>query len=187
MTAILLGAPATVAAAGALAGLLARMRAELLGAGRFTAPTAAAMYAGYAAHGAAVAIAARRRTLPLPAGTALPSAGAGLAVAGAAMTAAGMCRFTGSGQVTGTDAGALVTSGAYRFSRNPQYTGYVLTLAGLGLVRRSGAVLPLAAATAAVYAWWVRVEEAALARTFGASYDGYRRATPRWLGLSGRG
>lgn len=140
------------------------------------------MYVGYAAHGLAVTVAARRRTVPLTGGPAVTAAGLPSMMVGPALTVAGMSRFAGPGQVTGTAAGGLITGGVYRFSRNPQYTGYVLALTGLGLARRSGGVLALAAATAAVYAWWVPVEETALRSTFGEPYELYRRRTARWLG-----
>lgn len=47
---------------------------------------------------------------------------------------------------------------------------------------RSGAALT--AGYAAICAWWVRVEERSLHRTFGHDYDRYKRRTPRWAGRS---
>ena len=161
--------------------LLCRMRSDLLTHGRFSRSTATAMYGLYGTHAAAFAATAARRLGPLPPSVAV--AGPPLLAAGTALTIAGMRRFAGPGQITGTSVGDLVSGGVYRFSRNPQYVGYVLALTGLALVRRSGASLPLAAAAAAVYVWWVPVEEIALRHTFGQPYDHYLHAAPRWLGV----
>lgn len=122
--------------------LLGRMRRELLRDGRLSAPTVTAMYAAYALHGLAVAVSAWRQSAPLQPRAAV--VGAPLAVAGSGLVVAGMSRFVGPGQVSGTQVGELATGGVYRFTRNPQYAGYVLALVGLGLARRSGAVVALA-------------------------------------------
>ena len=164
--------------------LLHRMRRELIGEGRLLAPTATAMYGLYAAHALTVAVAARHRSLPLPGGTTATSTalGAGAVAIGSGLIVAGMSRFVGPAQVSGTDSGELATGGIYRFSRNPQYTGYVLALTGLGVSRSSGAVVALAAGAGGVFAWWVPVEERALRSTFGPPYERYLARAPRWLG-----
>ena len=90
--------------------------------------------------------------------------------------------FAGPGQVSGTKSGPLVTGGVYRWSRNPQYAGYVAALTGLALARRSGAGLFLAAAAGASYAAWVPVEEEHLGHELGPAYEAYLSRTPRWLG-----
>jgi len=176
--------PATLALgiAGATPLLLRQMKRQLLRDGRLSAPTATAMYGVYAAHGLAVAVAARRRSVPLLSSAATTAVGSAAASLGSGLVVAGMSRFVGPGQITGTDVGELTTGGVYRFSRNPQYAGYVLALAGLGLARRSGAVVALAAAAGAVFAWWVPVEESALRHAFGEQYQRYLARTPRWLG-----
>lgn len=180
-----------VSVIGAVPVLLRRMRAEFEQRRRLSGPTATAMYATYGVHAAAIAAASWRRSVPLPARTApartaLTATGVTGLLAGSALTAAGMSRFTGPAQVTGTSADGLAQDGVYRISRNPQYTGYVLALTGLGLVRRSGAVLGLTAAVAAVFAWWVPVEERALSQTYGQPYGAYLRDTARWLALPSR-
>ncbi|MGN6576735.1 MAG: methyltransferase family protein, partial [Nocardioides sp.] len=82
-----------------------------------------------------------------------------------------------------TRTGPLVRSGVYRWSRNPQYTGYVMALSGAALVRRSPAALALAGVAAAVYQAGVPAEETHLGRTFGDDYDVYLAEAPRWLGV----
>jgi protein-S-isoprenylcysteine O-methyltransferase Ste14 len=88
-------------------------------------------------------------------------------------------------------AGALVRSGPYRFSRNPQYLGTCIYL--VGLVVASGSHYA-AIGCLKVGLWFAAtpfVEEPWLAERFGAEYESYRRAVPRFLGLrqlaSGRG
>jgi protein-S-isoprenylcysteine O-methyltransferase Ste14 len=80
-------------------------------------------------------------------------------------------------------ASVLVTSGANAISRNPMYLG----LAGLLLANavRTGswvALVPLAGFVLVVDRLQVVPEEAALRAKFGADYDAYCRAAPRWLG-----
>ena len=77
---------------------------------------------------------------------------------------------------------ALVTAGLYAVVRNPMYLGVLLAVAGWGLWHGSGRVLFYWACVAAAFHLAVTlVEEPALARTFGASYDAYRARVPRWI------
>jgi protein-S-isoprenylcysteine O-methyltransferase Ste14 len=163
--------------------LLARMRGELLDQGSLQPTTVVAMYVAYGVHAAATAVSLRSRWLELPAPRrAARLSGAVLAAGGTGLCVLGMRRFAGPGQVGGTRAGPVETGGVYRYSRNPQYLGYVAALTGVAVARRSGASLILAAAAGAIYAVWVPVEEEHLTGTFGESYRRYRRGTARWLG-----
>jgi protein-S-isoprenylcysteine O-methyltransferase Ste14 len=75
----------------------------------------------------------------------------------------------------------LVVEGPYRWIRNPMHVGLVLFLVGVGLLFRSPAFLLYAAAIALlVWTYAGRVEEPALARRFGASYETYRARVPAW-------
>jgi protein-S-isoprenylcysteine O-methyltransferase Ste14 len=77
---------------------------------------------------------------------------------------------------------ALVTSGIFRFSRNPIYLGFLLVLVGLGLFRDSPWIVAMAAPLWAVYRVGVIArEEAYLARLFGEEYRAYCARTRRWL------
>lgn len=163
------------------AALLRRMRSELIGSGRLSRPTVAWMYVTYGTHAGATSLALvmRAGTLPLP----RPAVwlGGSLALAGTGLMLAGMDRFTGPEQVSGVEPGPLVTGGVYRVSRNPQYVGYVLALAGLAIARRSAVAAASATAVAVVYRWWIPVEERHLERCFGTDYRAYLDRTPRWL------
>lgn len=76
----------------------------------------------------------------------------------------------------------LVTSGPYRFSRNPMYVSVVLILFGWAIAFTSLTVLVYALAVAVgFHVRVVRGEEPWLARTHGADWDAYVRRVPRWL------
>ncbi|MDD7967787.1 methyltransferase family protein [Actinomycetospora lemnae] len=175
-------------ASGTTAALLRRMRREFEAHGQLSTPTVAWMYGTYGVHAAATAVALRQsRPRGRTAGSRLATvAGYGLAAAGTAMFIAGMSRFTGAAQVSGMTDDQLAVGGAYRWSRNPQYVGYVAALGGLAGARRSVPAAGLAAGAAAAFAWWVPVEERHLAPVFGEAYQRYLARTPRWLGMSRR-
>ena len=76
----------------------------------------------------------------------------------------------------------LVTSGPYRFTRNPMYSGLVLL--ALGIAVWVGA-WPMFIVPVAVFATanWVHIpfEEAKMRRQFGAAYDDYVARVRRWV------
>jgi protein-S-isoprenylcysteine O-methyltransferase Ste14 len=77
---------------------------------------------------------------------------------------------------------ALVTSGIYRFTRNPMYLGQALILLGFGLWQRSAlafVAVPILVAYLTVFQ--ILPEERALSAKFGEAYDEYRRRVRRWL------
>ena len=77
----------------------------------------------------------------------------------------------------------LVTTGPYRFSRNPMYVAVTIILAGWATFFGEPALLIYALATAC--AFHVRVvlaEEPFAARVFGVEWASYRSRTLRWVG-----
>ncbi|MFB2566435.1 methyltransferase family protein [Rhizobium sp. IMFF44] len=76
----------------------------------------------------------------------------------------------------------LVTSGPFRFTRNPTYLGYTLLTAGLGLLIGNPWFLAMAAAAAALTTLLViRREEMHLLSRFGCEFEFYCKRTRRWL------
>jgi protein-S-isoprenylcysteine O-methyltransferase Ste14 len=76
----------------------------------------------------------------------------------------------------------LVTEGVYRLCRNPMYVGNLLIVSGLTVASNSLAcVLVSVPLFAFVYVAIVAAEEAFLRTKFGAVYDQYAAAVPRWL------
>ena len=77
----------------------------------------------------------------------------------------------------------LVTSGPYRWSRNPMYIGVVTILLGWWLLWDSRTLLTYTLVVACVFYVRVRVmEEPWAARHFGAEWETYRANVPRWIG-----
>lgn len=165
--------------------LLRRMRRELLARGRLSPVTVTWMYATYGTHATASAWMLRRGPAVADPRLPFPKQGAGsvLVLGGAVLSLAGASRFAGPRQLSGTQLGTQISSGIYRYSRNPQYTGLILVLLGLALARRSSGAAVLAAGAAGAYRWWIPVEESHLEAEFGQQYRTYRARTPRWLGL----
>jgi protein-S-isoprenylcysteine O-methyltransferase Ste14 len=76
----------------------------------------------------------------------------------------------------------LVVGGSFRYVRNPGYVAVVSLLVGQALLFGSTAVLLYAfAVTLAFHAFVVLYEEPTLRQQFGAEYEAYCRAVPRWL------
>jgi protein-S-isoprenylcysteine O-methyltransferase Ste14 len=76
----------------------------------------------------------------------------------------------------------VVRGGLYRLVRNPMYVSVLTALAGEVLLFRSlGIAIWGVIVAVAFHVFVVTYEEPALHRQFGADYDAYRRAVPRWL------
>jgi len=77
---------------------------------------------------------------------------------------------------------SLVVSGVYRLSRNPMYLGALLALVGwVVFLSHPLPVLFLPGFVAYLNRFQIAPEERALAGKFGAEYDRYKQAVPRWL------
>ena len=76
----------------------------------------------------------------------------------------------------------LVAVGPYRHVRNPMISGVATMLAGEALFHGSRHLAAwLGVFVLFNHVYFVLVEEAGLARRFGASYQEYKAAVPRWL------
>lgn len=121
-----------------------------------------------------------RRVPPPP----LRRAGQGLSLAGAALTLWSLWTLIRYGQGTPLPHDPpqqFVCHGPYRRCRNPMELGNLVTLLGRTLTHGC----PRLALTSAIFAmcaqgWIVLVEEPYLVRHFGARYQRYCQATPRW-------
>lgn len=81
----------------------------------------------------------------------------------------------------------LVVCGLYRFTRNPMYNGVLASLVAEAWLFRCVGLLGYAVfVLAGFHLVVVLYEERALERRFGAAYQAYRRAVPRW-GFTVRG
>jgi protein-S-isoprenylcysteine O-methyltransferase Ste14 len=76
----------------------------------------------------------------------------------------------------------LVVVGLYRFTRNPMYVGVLVMLCGWALYLRSPLLVAYTVALAAAFhARVVTYEEPWCASQFGAHWQAYAAAVPRWL------
>jgi protein-S-isoprenylcysteine O-methyltransferase Ste14 len=76
----------------------------------------------------------------------------------------------------------LMTDGVFAWTRNPMYLGFVLILGGVWLLMGSvspGVVVALFAV--AMNRFFIPPEEEKLSRTFGETFEAYRRRVRRWI------
>lgn len=97
-------------------------------------------------------------------------------------TAARSFRKAGTPVVPFEPSTALVTSGFFRYTRNPMYLGMVLMLAGVAVLL--GSLSPLLVIP--VFVWiiksnFIRGEEQFLEGIFGEQYLSYKRRVRRWI------
>jgi protein-S-isoprenylcysteine O-methyltransferase Ste14 len=107
--------------------------------------------------------------------------GAALGVAFLA-SALGWFRRTGQDVRPWVSTPSIISTGVYRWSRNPMYVGMALVLLAIGIGWANGWVLlAIPVVLAIVYATAIRPEEAYLEGKFGEAYRAYKRSTRRWL------
>jgi protein-S-isoprenylcysteine O-methyltransferase Ste14 len=94
----------------------------------------------------------------------------------------GNFRRSGTSIVPIRPATALVTSGVYRFTRNPMYVGLAALTAALALFMNSWwPILLLLPVLVVVRVFVIALEERYLERRFGAAYVDYMRRVRRWF------
>jgi protein-S-isoprenylcysteine O-methyltransferase Ste14 len=76
----------------------------------------------------------------------------------------------------------IISTGIYRFTRNPMYVGMALMQIGIGIGLGNGWILALVPPVlVVVYLTAIRHEEAYLERKFGETYSRYKASVRRWL------
>jgi protein-S-isoprenylcysteine O-methyltransferase Ste14 len=80
----------------------------------------------------------------------------------------------------------LIHRGPYRFSRNPQYVGFLMGLMGWATLTSSRLTLAGSLVGVVLLVLVPFAEEPWLKARYGAAYEEYRRAVPRFLGQGGR-
>ncbi len=76
----------------------------------------------------------------------------------------------------------LVTSGLYRYSRNPIYSGLVLILAGWGVyLQNLASLFCVLLFVLYINRFQIFPEEESLAQKFGVEYEIYKNSVNRWL------
>ncbi len=124
-------------------------------------------------------------SIPLVASTRLVVSIA-LVLAGAWVGMAGVVAFrrhkTTVNPFTPERSSSLVSTGIYRFSRNPMYLGLLLVLAGWSVFLANWvAALLLPAFVVYMNRFQIRPEERALSEKFGSQFIAYASSVRRWL------
>ena len=112
-------------------------------------------------------------------------AGVPIVIAGVLLTMRSAAHFerAATNIKTFDDPGMLVTSGPFRFSRNPMYLGFTIALGGISLL-----VASLSAGVGPIVfwlladRWYIPFEERRMEAIFGSSYQHYRSMVRRWFG-----
>ncbi|HEV2177467.1 MAG TPA: isoprenylcysteine carboxylmethyltransferase family protein [Terriglobia bacterium] len=81
----------------------------------------------------------------------------------------------------GRYAGGVVSAGIYSRLRHPRYVEYMLTFWGLALLTGAHGIFVLAIVTVLMYLVVAPFEEQELREHYGAAYDAYARAVPRFV------
>lgn len=110
----------------------------------------------------------------------------GMGIVGAVLTGSAMLSFWGAHTTANpmkpSSASFLVTSGIYRFTRNPMYLGLLLLLAGWALYLANVlAFLFLPAFILYMNHFQIKPEERALTARFGREYVEYAARVHRWI------
>ena len=84
--------------------------------------------------------------------------------------------------VTPKNASALVSTGIYRYTRNPMYLGMLMLIIAIGLWIGNLMIIP----ASALFVWYITAyqiipEEEALREKFGQAYDEYCNQVRRWI------
>ncbi|MCF6438758.1 isoprenylcysteine carboxylmethyltransferase family protein [Pseudoalteromonas luteoviolacea] len=89
----------------------------------------------------------------------------------------------GTNVMTFSEPGKLVTHGAFKFSRNPMYLGFAVSLLGAALLFGAGIVSLVCWLGFIVITdrWYIRFEERAMRQKFGSEYAQYCCQVRRWI------
>jgi protein-S-isoprenylcysteine O-methyltransferase Ste14 len=109
-----------------------------------------------------------------------------LVVLGGVVAVAGVVAFRKQGTtvnpMTPGATSSVVSTGIYRYSRNPMYLGFLLALAGVAVYLSHAAALVLVVAFVAyLNRYQIEPEERALLGKFGPAFAQYTSRVRRWL------
>ncbi len=107
-----------------------------------------------------------------------------LFVIGVIILPMGMIEFRSLRRSTGQDISKLITTGIYRWSRNPQFVGWFLMLLGISLAGRSGFAFAFTGVfTIVIYLYTILLAEPYLESLYGEKYRLFKKRTARWIGI----
>jgi protein-S-isoprenylcysteine O-methyltransferase Ste14 len=98
------------------------------------------------------------------------------------VAAVGLFRRTGQDPKPWLSTPEIISTGVYRFTRNPMYVSLGLLQAGIGVAMANGwVVLLVPVVWTVIYLIAIRHEEAYLEEKFGSRYTDYKASVRRWL------
>jgi protein-S-isoprenylcysteine O-methyltransferase Ste14 len=107
------------------------------------------------------------------------AAGLGIAMVGAAF---GLFKRTGQDPKPWLPTPEIISTGVYRFTRNPMYVSMALLQAALGIGFANAWIVALIPPVlVVVYLTAIRHEETYLEGRFGETYTAYKQSVRRWL------
>lgn len=149
----------------------------------FSTRLVSAVWTLYGVHAGLLAFAAWHGAwaFPLAREVALPL-GIGSFALGMSIDLAGVWEFRSFCRMNGQQTDKLVTTGIYRYTRNPQNVGLGVAYVGVAILGRSGFALLLAGFFWAVFFAYVPSEERLLERIYGDEYRRYKAVAARVFG-----
>lgn len=76
----------------------------------------------------------------------------------------------------------LITSGMFKYSRNPMYLGFVIALLGISVILGTiPAIVILIMFILITDQWYIKFEEKMMIKKFGDQYVDYKKTTRRWI------
>lgn len=108
-----------------------------------------------------------------------------LIIIGLILMLGGMKEFGSIKKLSGLDNSKLVTTGIYKYSRNPQYLGWFITLFGISFLGHSILSFLLTFLFIVIIHFRIiKLEEPYLSRIFGNEYELYKKSTSRYFSIS---
>lgn len=102
--------------------------------------------------------------------------------AGITVASAGLFKKAGTPVRPFEQSTTVVTTGMFRFTRNPMYLGMVLCLLGIAIILGSlTAFLPIPFFVAIVHFQFIVHEERFMEKLFGEEYLAFKRRVRRWI------
>ncbi len=159
-------------------------RREIEESQRLSVVTVLLVWIVYLGHGALTVISAMLHIWPVPLmKLVIVWLGGGGIVLGTILLVLGMMAFESFQRMNGRRNDRLITTGIYRWSRNPQNVGWSLALFGIAIAGRSGLAVVLTLVFWVRFALYVREEERQLEASFGEEYRDYIAKSHRYFGV----
>lgn len=110
-----------------------------------------------------------------------------LCVIGTYLYVAALVSFRTYQRMAGLQTDKLVTTGIYRWSRNPQNVGWILFLLGIAIAGKSGMALLLVVIFWVMFCSYLPIEERHLEKLYGNEWREYCKRASRFLGVPKNG